>query len=164
MIYQITHNVRSTIASWRYIGGLGTLSMIQLSIQSLDSSPLPISFRRPFCINSRPCKILLHAYYGLLPTQPSRKDERRKYRALRILATSELGEFHNLHACYAKRDWLNFLRSWKPNPPFSFSLQSFCHAIHGIFFLLFPLLHQNSAIALVSLAQTSLGSLKQDIA
>ena len=150
-----TVKVRSTMASCLYLGALGTLSIIQQSVYTFVFAPLPSLWSNPFLRSSRPCWMLRQAYEGLVPIQHSKKNDRGKYLCCNIQAKRESRCFHNLQACFASNAWLNFSMSLNPSPLNSLSLHNFCQAIHDIFFLLVPLLHQNSIIALVSLAQRS---------
>ena len=108
--------------------------------------------------------MLRQAYEGRVPSPQSKKEPFFQYLLLRTLATTELGLCIMRHACLANNAWLKLLMSWKPIPPSSLRLQRRCQETQAIFFLLEPLLHQNSTIALVSLSQRSLGSLKTDMA
>ena len=99
-----TLSVRSTVASIRYISGLGSGPMIQFSVHTCVVVPSPTLLIKPFSSNYRPWRMLLQAKEGSDPSPHSMKDPLFKYLLFKTLATSESGFIRMRHAYLASKN------------------------------------------------------------
>ena len=104
--------------------------------------------------------MIVQAKEGWLPNLAERKSPSGKYRALKILWTSEVVLVCNLQPYFAKTARLKALRSRKSKPPSSFGRHILSQLNQVILFFSFVYPHQNLRTILVISSQRALESLK----
>lgn len=140
--------------------GLGS----HLSSHALMLLPLPIDHIVPSLTMCWAAQRLRHAKLGLWPTLAFKKEDERKYLALRSLAVRESGDLISLQPCLANRAKLKLCKSRKPIQPLCFDLLILSQLIQWVFLfsVSFPhqILHKSYSIS----SQKPLGIRKQDMA
>ena len=136
---------------------------IQLSVQTFVLKPDFMFFLSPSSRRDFAAKMLHHTKEGEFAGFDSMILEYLKYLPFRTQLKRELGYRRIRHSCFANSAMLNSLKSRKPKAPSSNGIHTLSQASQWRPLLLFLVLHQNFAIAPLSLFMMVCGSKKHDM-
>ena len=125
------------------IGRIPTSLGSQFCSHILVFSPFPILLIKPCFNTSRPSRIPLQIWDGLLPKSASTNYPFGKYIAFNNLVLSDSEFCIILQACRASNARLNISISWNPRPPRYFGCVIFSQDTQHVFLLPSSLPHQN---------------------